>query len=535
MKNIRAIFVTIILTSVFAGHAYGLSVTEELKPDLIDNTDRAITERATTSTDRSFFQRPFSREKKETTTYFVELQESAPRILDLNAGEIDRLNTNPSPSDTFRPTNIFRYIEPNNFPLSESNKPTRLAPVGTHDRIQEVGTSFRKLEDEVKRVESEVRATVIRDIDKVIEKASREEVKSNDAPPQPVDNLERQKRVEVKSNDAPPQPVDNLERQKRVEILKREVGEREEKLSKNVRARITSGDTEPPNFELELRSSLDEIESVIEAKTKVDVDLSPSVQAVSLVVAENAEELDTARTKFLFRGGLELYKDSDRDGVSDYDEKNVYRTDPENAFSAGGSITDGERILFGLNVHSTTTERVSVESPKALKRVVEGVFEVNSIAIKPKSIDEGDNATTSLPAVQKTITFSGRALPNMFVTLYIFSTPVVVTVKTDVSGAWTYTLDTELEDGAHELYIATVDAGGRIIAQSPVVPFLKTAEAAEFTPLLAQGTDGGNALDNLERDLFLLGALILLMVIAGGLYMFGRGNASIDTPKNEGV
>jgi hypothetical protein len=126
------------------------------------------------------------------------------------------------------------------------------------------------------------------------------------------------------------------------------------------------------------------------------------------------------------------------------------------------------------------------------------VFEVHSIniALKPLEpqsqgpVSEGGAAAevSDIPAFKEEITFTGRALPNSFVTLYVFSTPVVVTVKADASGAWSYTLDSELEDGNHELYVATVDAGGRILARSPAIPFIKRAEAAEFTPLLIPET-----------------------------------------------
>ena len=63
-------------------------------------------------------------------------------------------------------------------------------------------------------------------------------------------------------------------------------------------------------------------------------------------------------------------------------------------------------------------------------------------------------------------------------TLYIFSTPIIVTVKADSEGRWTYELDKELEDGNHEVYVATVDNSGKIVAKSNPIPFVKQANAA---------------------------------------------------------
>jgi len=72
---------------------------------------------------------------------------------------------------------------------------------------------------------------------------------------------------------------------------------------------------------------------------------------------------------------------------------------------------------------------------------------------------------------------SGKALPNSFVTLYIFSTPVVITVKTDADGNWNYIFDKTLEDGDHEVYVGITDNEGKIVAKSNPISFVKTAEA----------------------------------------------------------
>jgi hypothetical protein len=119
--------------------------------------------------------------------------------------------------------------------------------------------------------------------------------------------------------------------------------------------------------------------------------------------------------------------------------------------------------------------------------------------------------------------FSGTALPNSFVTVYIFSTPIVVTVKTDGEGKWQYVHDKELPDGSHELYVAIVNNEGRIVARSPSVPFIKTAEAIEFSPLAitvaAAPYDPIDALLNNFVALTIIGVLlfVLLAVLSIGI------------------
>src|SRR5690606_9218401 len=79
------------------------------------------------------------------------------------------------------------------------------------------------------------------------------------------------------------------------------------------------------------------------------------------------------------------------------------------------------------------------------------------------------------PRVQSKI--SGVALPNSYVTLYIFSTPTIITVKTDDTGAFVYMFEKELSDGAHEVYVAITDNTGSVIAHSEPFGFVKEAEA----------------------------------------------------------
>ena len=227
------------------------------------------------------------------------------------------------------------------------------------------------------------------------------------------------------------------------------------------------------------------------------------------------------------RGGLILYTDSDRDGISDYDERNVYGTDPYNAHTAGDALSDGERILRGLDVHSQSSEKVTVESPTNSGPVSETIFEVTDIhtesvvATSALQAISGDVGTSSAISIQKRVVFGGRALPNSFVTLYIYSTPIVVTVKTDENGNWKYALDTELPDGTHNLYIAMVNNDGRIIAKSPAIPFVKRAEAVEYAPLMAPPIIEPSFIDTLRENLLVIGGVLTLLIASGAVLVLG--------------
>jgi hypothetical protein len=422
----------------------------------------------------------------------VQPNDAAPRIL-IQEG----LMPPPPPAHTTQPSTEFLPTTFSSGPASESGS--------SKDKLQEIGSSLRDFQREVKRIEDVVRETVAREVKKARNQALQEA--SHTAVPAETSRAfnpeERAERIAAITN----------------------------ALSQDVRTTIASGDVRREDLdELEpvLKSSLADIQLLIKDETGVDVDLSPSARTVTDVVKAEAPELTRVRNELLEREGLDLYTDSDNDGISNYDEKHIYGTDPLNAFTAASSLTDGERVLLGFDPLVNVPERVPVESPQESGEEVSGVFEVHTIRVnlKPLSGPEGAATADAPPAFSESVTFAGRALPNSFVTLYIFSTPVVVTVKADVSGAWTYTLDTELEDGEHELYVATVDAGGRILAKSPSVPFVKRAEAAEFTPLLAPSVNETTPIDILQNSLTTIGIVLLIVFALIALIILGMRAAN---------
>ena len=386
--------------------------------------------------------------------------------------------------------------------------PTQIPPA----QLENVGASIRHFSREARLIETKVDSAVTHEVKKALDKAHR-------------------------TDDADISPEQIEERARFSKLL----DDRKEALADDVHTAVASSVSDAQTltaFEPILKSSLQDIEFLIETETGVDVDLSPGARSLSSAVKERAVQLTTARQEILSRGGLDLYTDSDKDGVSNYDEKHIYRTDSFNAYTAGSSLTDGERILLGFSARATSTERVAVESPKTAGEAIEGVFEVYTITVgtqvvassSPEDAGAGVSGTTTAqtPYKKELITFSGRALPHSFITLYIFSAPVIVTIKTDASGAWAYTLDSELEDGSHELYVATVDDGGRILAKSPVIPFVKFAEAAEFTPLIIPTTAEVDPIDVLRNNVLLLSGLALSLFALIALAILGMRRGRLN-------
>jgi hypothetical protein len=203
-------------------------------------------------------------------------------------------------------------------------------------------------------------------------------------------------------------------------------------------------------------------------------DLSPALFLRPVAEVEyKSQMIEQQRVKVLARQNELRFTDSDGDGISDYDEIHIYGTDPHNSFTGGGLLTDGERLLLGLDPTNNSLEPIVAESPVAAGVERRHFFTIDEVTYL------GDTDTTT---ELRPIRLSGTAEPHMFVTLYIFSMPVVVTVRTDAQGRFEYVHTEHLTDGSHQVYVATVNGSGNVLAKSTPFNIFKTAEAIELTP-----------------------------------------------------
>ncbi len=369
-------------------------------------------------------------------------------------------------------------------------------------QLSNVAKSVRELDKNAERLKERVRHTVSRDLDMVMRRVTRDVHKAED--------------VMVGADKAPKRQVQQIVNESRTQQVQ-QISERIEQKKKQINDYVNivvdgsaRGNTRPRDLSAVLESSMSDVETIVHNESGVDVDLSSYSRNVVGIVSDDINKFEKQVESLNERGGLDLYRDTDGDGVSNYDETFIYFTDPENAYTSGSTMTDGERILRGLDVHATTLERVAVESPKAAGTEVRDIFDVHKMEVD----DTG------------ALVIAGKALPNSFVTLYIFSTPVVVTVKAEGDGSWQYTLDTQLEDGEHSLYVASVNNAGRILAKSREVPFTKTAEAVDFNALSATVSEP-TPLSILQENMvavaiFLLAIFAIVIVLVLGSIKVSR-------------
>jgi hypothetical protein len=295
---------------------------------------------------------------------------------------------------------------------------------------------------------------------------------------------------------------------------------------------IRNGDTE----------ALEKVKRDIEdIKKKVIADVSASGEKKGILdsidtylsqVAFELEELTKQNeTTLRERVGDAIIVDSDKDGISDYDEINLYRTNPFAADTDGDSYIDSVEIKLGYNPHDARSEAlVTYESPKEVGIVREDLLVVHSITTLSDST--GEDASAERKASPKAF-ISGKGLPNSFITLYIYSTPIVLTVKTDAEGSWSYIFDKELEDGEHEVYVGITDNAGRVVAKSNPLPFVKTAEAFTEGGAVASAVNdaGGEPTLLSERMMLLVASMAVvglgLVLILLGLHVRRREEGNV--------
>jgi len=221
--------------------------------------------------------------------------------------------------------------------------------------------------------------------------------------------------------------------------------------------------------------------------------------------------------------------DSDGDGISDDEEKRL-GTDPYNPDSDQDGYLDGDEMKSGYNPlkssYGNKEDKVVFQSPKEIGEV-DGRYMVENVSF----IDSDQSKDVQS---QKTLRINGKALPNMFVTLYVYSdSPIVITVKTDADGNWSYDLDKNLEDGEHQVYVAVTDNTGKITAKSQPLSFIKTAQAATVVASTGDNISGKAAPPMIQKKNAYLSIALIIMAVFLSVALLLIGIVSYRHQKDE--
>lgn len=230
--------------------------------------------------------------------------------------------------------------------------------------------------------------------------------------------------------------------------------------------------------------------------------------------------------------------DQDNDGLSDAEE--VYRgTDVKKGDTDGDGFSDGDEVKSGYDPLKYSIDdkgdRITFQSPKAAP-LTNGT-QTGTLSRLPTASTPGyvvnKAERISYEGRKPMVQLSGIATPNSWVTVYLYSDPIIAIVETDASGNWTYGFDSELENGNHEAYVTATDNEGRILVQSEPLTFVKTAEAIMPAPksvAAEQQVQSPEEEGLSEMSMFLVTTISLLTVLSlGGImaYYLVKRNARV--------
>lgn len=300
-------------------------------------------------------------------------------------------------------------------------------------------------------------------------------------------------------------PEKSIEVQDSIREVRQEI---EEKIEGSLRASIVADPERIVTLQKDISAGLEKIDVIAlgAAASKQEAASAPvanTLATLTAVVAERANELKAS-------GGDLVYKDSNDDGISDYDSVHIYDLDPVKPSPVtiinGEKVKAGDKVLIGLD--PKRTEPVQIQHEEA-RGALTPITEIHKVA-EVKLTEE------------KKVALRGTALPNSYVTLYIYSTPIIVTVKTNADGEWEYTVDKEIETGDHVIYTATVNETGKIVARSNPIPFTRTAEAATLDTVPPLGVSDSGRQDIFENPAVVPLLVLTALFVIAVLFVIGR-------------
>lgn len=272
----------------------------------------------------------------------------------------------------------------------------------------------------------------------------------------------------------------------------------------------TITDSEINSLKFEITNGLKQIQVITNSSQIVSL----TARQVEIKLDGFSNQIEDQSKALMEQGGDLLFKDSNNDGISDYESKAVYNIDPIKPSPVtvyeGKTLTAGDKVAMGFDPSERELVKIVPEQPAEAFAPVTLVHKVEEIKLNE----------------EKKVELKGKALPNSYVTIFIYSTPIIVTVKVDQDGEWQYVLDKELESGEHVVYTATVNNTGKILAKSNPYSFTKTAEAASLNSIPPVST-----LEN-EPSLFDQFSTTAIITLAGVLFLavlFLAGRKRDDT------
>lgn len=371
------------------------------------------------------------------------------------------------------------------------------------EKIEEIQKELLPKQEELLKKEAEIE-TILKSSEEEIKNVVEETTKKIENKVPPEKREEAKKIVEEKIKHVIPEIQQSIKEYKKPieenvkiekQILPPEKKEKINQEKKEIQQKIFSQATKPIEETKEMIPEQEYLAIKKELQNKLDSFFQETEQILKTKIREKSEI--TSLT----------LKDSDGDGLSDWDEIRL-GTNPFDPDSDGDGYLDSYEIIHGYDpLKPGSAEKVVYQDPKKFGKISEKL-KIEKIEIVP--LKEG----------KRGLKISGNGIPNSFVTIYIFSSPIVAMVKVNSQGKFEYILDKDISDGYHNVYLALTNNKGEIQEKSTGYAFFKSGEQlVRISELQAEISQ--SPLERLGKGFFFLVLSSIFLGISFGFFILG--------------
>ena len=207
---------------------------------------------------------------------------------------------------------------------------------------------------------------------------------------------------------------------------------------------------------------------------------------------------------------INALNDSDYDGLSDQEEARL-GTDPLKADTDQDGFLDGAEVSLGYDpLNSSNEAKIEYQDPRQVNSPVSNLYKVKDVSLVSKE-------SNPLEIVSR---IKGIAPPLSYVTIYIYSAPIIVVAKTDASGNWEYILDKPLAEGRHTVYAAVTNNKGELEQISRPYNFFVVNGEISKTLQFSDNSVSSPA-ENMELNFFFITIITIILTIISALIAIG--------------
>lgn len=173
--------------------------------------------------------------------------------------------------------------------------------------------------------------------------------------------------------------------------------------------------------------------------------------------------------------------DNSQSTLSNDQTKENIQTTTNNKIELPPGITEEQRKRIVFEYVKKYYPKSSVSEHLDKEKIVEMISSPidNNVKVDKAEISANDDNSKVL--------FKGKAEPEANVVLYIFSDPLIISVKADKNGDWEYVLEDDISEGDHEVFVTISDQEGKTLKRSePMNFFVSTARAANELGITTQ-------------------------------------------------